>query len=134
LSWQLQSSNQAPGVIFYAGTADKTAALSLGVGLFTGSWSAFVSHLYGSARQAYLVQDPKASIRSRTVTLPGGRAFQVIVSWVAHDGTHAYPEYIVHYDLLKNGRQYDFEYICGSKLASAYVPVFAASARSIRFK
>jgi hypothetical protein len=94
------------------------------VSAYPGSSAAFTAAAYRAARQTYLAQDPKASIQSRTVSLPGGRAFEVIASLVRRSGSHSYPLSVKTYTFLRGGKVYQFVYLTLTPKAGTYFPVF----------
>jgi hypothetical protein len=118
---------------FYSRSPDGLASAELDVATFSGSAGEFAAAAYWSARQTYLAQDPKASIRSRAVSLPGGRAFEVITRLVRRRGQHAYPLSVKVFSFLRAHTVYQFIYITRTAKVGAYFPVFDRSARSIRF-
>src|SRR6266852_2664343 len=75
------------GTRFYAQTPLGDAQLTLNVAPYQGSASSFVTEMYAKARQVYLAQDPKASIRSRRIGLPAGHGFEVITTLVRRAGS-----------------------------------------------
>jgi hypothetical protein len=130
-TWQTSTPEAQSAFLAYAPT--RYAAVDLAVGTYVASWTSFIKQEYKLSRNVYLQLDPNAQLHSRTVSLPGGRAYELIATFTEHSGGRAYPEHIVHYDFLVDGHQYDFRYTCGSKTVGTYGPLFDASARSIRF-
>lgn len=133
LSWSI-SGSPPQGTRFYAtvppGGIDYVELL---YSSYAGRASDFVSTMSARARQYYLTQDPKASIRSRTITLPGGKAFEVITSLIRTNGSRSYPLSIDDYSFLHGGHVYEFLYLCETPKVGVYFPVFSQSARTIRF-
>ncbi len=89
--------------------------------------------MYQRARQVYLVDDPKASVRWRTLTLSTGHAIEIIASYVRRTKTKSFPLSTQSYLFLRGGKAYEFVYLTSTPKAGTYFPVFAESARSIRF-
>ncbi len=103
--------------------------MSLYVIPYKGTPSAFDSTMYTSGRNAYLAQDPKASIRSRVVDLPAGTAVELIATLTHKNGSQTYHLSSQNYSFLHDGNVYEFAYIATS---STYLRV-RSLARSIRF-
>lgn len=131
--WHDETGLQAQVASFYAAPSDQQASVSLSVSSFASTWEPFVAQLYVAARSVYRIEDPAARIRSRTVRLPGGRAFELIVSLVGPHTSTSSPETIEDYEFLHGGSDYDFEYTCAGGTISTCIPLAEASARSILF-
>jgi hypothetical protein len=97
------------------------------------TWSAYIKAEYSAVRKHYVSLDAKASVQTRTVSLPSGAAFEVIARYTQRNGSHSYPQYVRNYNILRKGTGYDFQYVASSQLAASEVPVFTTSARSIAF-
>lgn len=128
-SWQIQVPKDRDVCLV---VADRTRAAQLAViiGPSDESWGRFYARLYKLRRTEELARDPHASIRTRVVKLPAGRAFESIV--VRNDQSIHQRLREVQLDFLKDGMQYEFEYFCLEKMSGVYVPVFDTSAHSIR--
>jgi hypothetical protein len=108
------------------------ARLGVGVGRDADeSWTEFRERLPRDVRLEVLAKYPKSSIRSRVVTLSARPAVEVIVIYGSQ--TRYAGERDVYYYLLKDGVQYIFKYMCLNKQAGTYLPMFDASAGTIRF-
>lgn len=131
-SWQ---NTQPPqGESFYSFSPDSYANVQLTVSTYAGAAASFSSDLYKRARQVYLAQDPKATIRSRTVALPAGHAFEVITRVVRRVGSRSYPLSVQSYAFLHRGKVFEFVYLTYTPRVGVYFPLFDRSARSIRFR
>jgi len=120
------------GTRFYA-VSGKEAYVELAVSAFHGKAADFVSSESVSVRKAYLALDPKAKLRSRTVSLPAGQAFEVIARITVHKmGAPDQALSIYDYSFLKKARVYEFPYAADTTKAGAYVGTFDTSVRTIR--
>jgi hypothetical protein len=133
--WQPEApdkKDRATGFRLWVRSPGGVAWLGVGVGRDADeTWAEFRARIDRDVRVRVLAQYPGASIRSRIVTVRAGHAVESIVIYGAR--TKYAGERDVYYDLLKDGVQYEFKYICPNRLVGAYVPVFAASARTISF-
>jgi hypothetical protein len=118
---------------FFAQAGTRDAYVTLVESGYGGPPSGFAQTELTNARKVYLRQDPKAAISSKTVTLPGGEALEVVTRLVRGTGKHATPLSITDYAFLRAGRVYEFTYVTATPKAGTYAAVFGKSARSIRF-
>jgi len=128
-SWQVYPPEDKDERLVVA-TRNSTVAAFVVMGPNHESWAAFYERLYKMRRTEELARDPHASIRTRVTSLPAGRAFESIV--VRYDQSSHERIRQVQLDFLRDGMQYEFQYVCPEKLSGVYVPVFDTSARSIR--
>jgi hypothetical protein len=128
------NSEPPAGTRFYAQSPTADANVELYVGAFPGRAATFTSTMFRRAREVYLAQDPNATIRSRTLTLPAGRAIEVITRLVRSSGSRSYPLSVQSYAFLHEGIVYEFVYLTLTPKVGTYVPIFEKSARSIRFR
>ena len=128
-SWQILAPNDSR-VRLSVLSPTRAAWLAVIVGPSDESWGEFYARLYKLRRTEELARDPHASVRTRVLRLPAGRAFESII--VRTDQSMHQRIREVQLDFLKAGTQYEFEYFCLEKMSGVYVPVFDTSARSIR--
>lgn len=122
------------GDSFFAQSADGFAELGLTVNrVDTMPFAQFAKLAVDSARQNYLTQDPKASIRYRQVRLPAGEAIEVITRY--HLGYRGKTLVALAYSYgFHHGRQaYNFTYTTLQPSDSGFSSLAQQSARSIRF-
>jgi hypothetical protein len=128
-SWQIHVPN-GKDVRLLVAERNANAWMGVIIGPNDESRGAFYARLYKLRRTEELARDPHASIHTRVVSLPAGRAFESIV--VRNDQSSHQRIREVQLDFLRDGMQYEFEYFCVEKMSGVYVPVFGTSARSIR--
>jgi len=128
-SWQIQVPRDRD-IRLVVADPTRAAQLAVIIGPNDESWGQFYARLYKLRRTEELARDPHASIRTRVVNLPAGRAFESIV--VRNDQSIHQRLREVQLDFLKDGKQYEFEYFCLEKMNGIYVPIFDTSAHSIR--
>ena len=92
----------------------------------------FAARTAAAGRQFYLSLYPKASYRWRVVTLPAGRAVELIVRIPAEPSRAA--EAIHAFDFMSGDRSYSFTFATHPAKIGAYLPIFQRAARSIRFR
>ena len=128
----LPSGWQATGLIagsrFDAASANGSAHLDVTTARFPAAFTIFVSFEKTAVRQHYRAEDPKASVTSRLVSLPSGKALETTVFV-----THGSPLAIYVFALLHNNVGYHFTYFTSQSQASSQRPDFERSARSIKF-
>ena len=130
--WEAQEpdkTDKARGFRIWLRAPGSTAWLGVLTGRWDDDWAAFRERILKDVRVRVFAEDPNASVRTRVTALPAGHAVESIV---VYSRKSPYPgERAVYYDLLSDGVQYEFEYLCPNKLVGAYLPVFTASARTI---
>jgi hypothetical protein len=96
-------------------------------------FSSLASETVANAHKLFRTEDPKASIRSRSVSLPVGKAEEVIVrERVERDGR--FVDMVINiYVFLHGHRSYQFAYASAADRLAVYLPIFDRSVRSIRF-
>jgi hypothetical protein len=130
-TWAMEAPPQ--GIRFYA-LFGKDAYVELAVSTYKGEASDFVATESTSVRKAYLKQDPKATLRSRTIALPAGKAFEVIARLaVKAKGAPSQALSIYDYSFLNRGHVYEFLYAVETAKTGSYTSTFDRSVRSIRF-
>lgn len=132
VSWQTEAPSGLDEV-FFSQSPDTLASVEILVSSYQGSPATFAADMSRRARAVYLAQDPKARVRSRTITRPEA-GLEVITSLVRRENSKAYPLSVESYAYLHHGKIYEFVYLTLTPKIGTYYPVFARSAGSIRFK
>jgi hypothetical protein len=118
----------APGTRFDAQGPGDSARLAVTTGLYPGTFRAFAAAETAAARSFYRSQDPKASLKVHTITLPSGPALEIDVS-LQHGSPLAISLFAVLHDMVS----YHFTYSTSQSAAAIDQPAFESSARSIVF-
>lgn len=92
----------------------------------------FFSDLESDVLDQYLQIDPKATVRWHIVSLPAGQALEVIAQLDIHDGSNVVPTRIQTYNIVVGTTAYYIQYRCNTQYDSVDIPVFNASAQTIR--
>ena len=123
-----------PPVKFMAQTDDGFTYMMIGSNAYPRqSFDEFAAWIGASGRQFYLSRYPKASFRWRKVTLPVGRAVELIVRIPAEGPSQ--PALAVHaFDFMSGNKAYSFTFSTHSAKLGTYLPIFRRSAQSIRFR
>jgi hypothetical protein len=131
VTWQ----NVAPpsGESFEANSPLNAANLQVTVNPYSGSFASWVAASTKGARLIYHEQDPNAKVQSGVVHLPAGRAFHVLAHLNRTANGKLYGLVVDVYAFLRGGQYVQFIYLTYVPYASEYLPIFAASGRSVRF-
>jgi hypothetical protein len=96
------------------------------------SSGSFFKTLESQVTGQYLQIDPKASVRWQIVNLPAGQALEVIVQLNFTIDGSLVPTRIQNYNFVVGNTAYDVVYECNQQYDSVDIPVFNASAQTIR--